>query len=683
MHRHILFQHWFFSLKITEDDCMNIKLLIFLWILLQTRTSLFAADSLQVNSPDKKITVTIYYKSKISYTVQYNNELILLSSSIDLMVDGYKNLSADIKVKSKKLEAVDEVITSPVPEKRKIIPNQYNQLSIQFSQPYTLLFRVYNDGVAYRIVTRFKDDSITINKEEAIFSFTPNKKILLPLIDPGQRTDRYHTSFEELYQLKYIDSLTEASFAYSPVLVGSESEVKVAITESDLDNYPGMFLEGTGSHSIRGIFAPYPLQTKMTDGEFPQEVVTQRANYIAKIKGNSSLPWRVLMIAAEDKSLPGNDMVYRLASPSKLTDASWINPGKGTDEWIIGINLFNVPFKAGINTATYKYYIDFAKQFGLQRIMMDAGWSNYKNLFDINPAINMDTLAAYAKSKGIKISMWTLCSTLDKQLDSALDQFTKWGVDFIMTDFMDRDDQPMVNFYHRIAKACADKKIMIMFHGAFPSKGFNRTWPNSITREGVLGSEYNIWSDKPTPEHDVTLPFTRMLAGPMDYEPGILDNATKEQFKPINKKVMSQGTRCHQLSMFVVYESPIQIFSGNPSQGLMEPAFMNLLGDIPTTWDETKILEAKVSDYIITARKKGEDWYIGGMTDWTAREFNLRLEFLDDGMYEATLCTDGVNAENYPSDYIIKQSSFDKKVPINIKMAAGGGFVLKLSKKKN
>ncbi len=659
------------------------KKILFIIMLLQTGLNLFAADSLQVSSPDKKTTVTVYYKEKISYTVQYNNELILLPSSIDLMVEGYKNLSADIKVKSKKLETIDEVITSPVPEKRKIISNQYNQLSIQFSQPYTLLFRVYNDGVAYRIVTRFKDDSITINNEEAIFSFAPNKKILLPIVSNRTDVDNFHTSFEELYQLKYIDSLTEASFAYSPVLIGNENDIKVAISESDLEDYPGMFLGGTGSNSIRGIFAPYPLQTKMTDGEFPQEVVTQRANYIAKIKGNSNLPWRVLMIAAKDKDLPGNDIVYRLASPSKIKDASWINPGKGTDEWIIGINLFNVPFKAGVNTATYKYYIDFAKQFGLQRIMLDAGWSNYKNLFDINPAINMDTLAAYAKSKGIKISMWTLCSTLDKQLDSALDQFSKWGVDFIMTDFMDRDDQPMVNFYHRIAKACADKKIMIMFHGAFPSKGFNRTWPNSITREGVLGSEYNIWSDKPTPEHDVTLPFTRMLAGPMDYEPGILDNATKEQFKPINKKVMSQGTRCHQLAMFVVYESPIQIFSGNPSQGLLEPAFMNLLGDIPTTWDETKVLEAKISDYIITARKKGDDWYIGGMTDWTARDFNLSLDFLDDGTYEFTSCTDGVNADNYPSDYSLIKSTSNNKSIIKVHMAPGGGFVFKLVKRKN
>lgn len=642
---------------------------------------LFASDSLLITSPDKKIVVAVYFKNDISYTIKYDGKTILHPSFIDLIPENLPALSEKVKLKSHRIKSVDETIISPVPEKRKIIRDYYNELTVMMQQPYSLIFRVYDDGVAYRIATRFKD-SIIIQKEKAVFAFEKGRKILLPLIDPGYRTDKFHTSFEELYQSKFIDSLTTQSFAYSPVLLGSGDEVKVAISESDLEDYPGMFLQGTNSNAVEGLFAPYPLQTKMTEGEFPQEVVTKRASYIAKTKGTRNFPWRALLIAKEDRELPGNDLLYRLAAPSKIKDPSWINPGKGTDEWIIGINLFNVPFKAGINTATYKYYIDFAKQFGLQRIMMDAGWSHYKNLFDITPGINMDTIAAYAKSKGIKLSMWTLCSTLDKQLDSALDQFNKWGVDFIMTDFMDRDDQPMVNFYDRISKACADKKIMIMFHGAYPSKGYNRTWPNNVTREGILGSEYNIWSDKPTPEHDVTLPFTRMLAGPMDYEPGILDNATKDQFRPIGKKVMSQGTRCHQLAMFVVYDSPIQIFSGNPSQGMTEPAFMNFLGDIPTTWDETKILAGKVGDYIVTARRKGDDWWIGGMTDWDAREMDLKLDFLENSLFKVVGCYDGINADSYPSDYEIKDIIL-KNNKLTIKMAKGGGFVVKVSKIKN
>lgn len=656
--------------------------LTLLLLLLQTG-KLFAADSLQVSSPDKKITVTINTKNRLSYTVSYSGALVLQPSSINLWVRGKQSLADKFKVTSNKLETVDEEIISPVPEKRTIIRNHYNQLTISFAQPYSLQFRVFDDGVAYRIVTRFKD-SIIIENEEASFSFEKGKKALLPLIHYEGRPDRFHTSFEELYQVKNIDSLSNADIAYTPLLAGTGKEVKVAITESDLLDYPGMFISGNNDEALHASFAPYPLETKMTEGgEFSQEIVTKRADYIAKVKGYRTLPWRVLMIAAADKDLPGNDMVYRLATPSKIADPSWINPGKGTDEWIIGINLFNIPFKAGLNTATYKYYIDFAKQFGFQRIMMDAGWSNYQNLLDVNPSVSMDTLAAYAKEKGIKISMWTLCSTLDKQLEPALNQFNKWGVDFIMTDFMDRDDQPMVNFYERIAKACADHKIMIMFHGAYAPKGFNRTWPNNITREGVLGSEYNIWSDKPTPEHDLTLPFTRMLAGPFDYEPGILDNATKDQFHPINKKVMTQGTRCHQLAMFVVYDSPIQIFSGNPSQGLKEPDFMKLMGDIPTTWDETKILEASVGDYIVTARRKGDEWFIGGMTDWTERTFELPLNFLDAGTYQITSCIDGVNADNYPSDYLLNTSTINNQSAIKVKMAQGGGFVFKLVKKKD
>jgi len=643
-------------------------------------TGVYAADSVVVHSPGKNISVSVYYKDKITYTINYGEETILQPSLIDLVLENGQRLSGNLKLQKKSITSHDEKIISPVPEKRKVIIDNYNELTLQFRQPFTILFRVYNDGVAYQIITRFKD-SITIKNEVARFNFSPNKKVLLPIVEPRKDEDRFHTSFEELYQLKSINSLSDSIIAYSPALVGTGNEIKIGITESGLDDYPGMFLGGTKNNALQGVFAPYPLEEKMTDGEFPQAIVTKRADYIAKVKGSRNLPWRVLLIAKEDKDLPSNDIVYRLASTSKLPDASWVHPGKGTDEWIIGINLFNVPFKSGVNTASYKYYIDFARQFGFQRIMMDAGWSNYKNLFDINPAINMDTLTAYAKSKNIKISMWTLCSTLDRQLDSALDQFNKWGVDFIMTDFMDRDDQKMVDFYTRIAKACAEHKIMIMFHGAYAPKGFNRTWPNAVTREGVLGSEYNIWSDKPSPEHDLTLPFTRMLAGPMDYEPGLLDNATKDQFRPIDKKVMSQGTRCHQLAMFVVYDNPMQIFSGNPSQGVLEPDFMNLLGSIPTTWDETKILDARVSDYIITARKKDNDWYIGGMTDWTSREFTLPLDFLDDGNYDAELCMDGVNADTYASDYVIKRFAFKKGQQLKIKMAQGGGFVLKLVKK--
>ncbi|MGZ5219254.1 MAG: glycoside hydrolase family 97 protein [Chitinophagaceae bacterium] len=639
-----------------------------------------AADRKEISSPDGKIKVTVEAKEKLFYTISYENKILLLPSVINMILENGVELKGKISFKKTTSRFNNSVIISPVPEKRKNIPDIYNELAIRFRQPFTVIFRVYNDGVAYRFVTHFKD-SIIVKNETASFNFPANHLLYYPEVVKRENTDIYHTSFEEPYKLKPTDSLTQNNLCFTPILVAPTEGPKIIITESDLEDYPGMFINGNGNNSLSGHFAPYPLEEKVAEGEFPQAIVTKRADYIARTKGSRHFPWRVLLVAATDKELPANDMIYRLASPSRVKDVSWIQPGKGTDEWIIGINLFNVPFKTGVNTATYKFYIDFAKRFGFDRIMMDAGWSDYKDLFKINPAINMDEIAAYANEKDIKLSMWTLAMTLDKQLEPALEQFNKWGVDFIMTDFMDRDDQEMVKFYYKISEACAQHKIMIMYHGAFKPAGFNRTYPNSVTREGVLGSEYNIWSDKPTPEHNLLLPFIRMTSGPMDYEPGILDNATAKTFRPIGEKVMAQGTRCHQAAMFIVYESPIQIFSGNPSQGLLEPAFMELLGSIPTTWDTTIVLDGKLGDYIITARKKGNDWFIGAMTDWTPRDLTINLSFLDKANYEATICEDGLNADRYASDYKLLNRQITNKDSINIPMAPGGGYILRLLKK--
>jgi alpha-glucosidase len=649
-------------------------------ILLLVFYSVDAADRKEISSPDGKIKVTVEAKEKLFYSISYENKMVLLPSVINMILENGTEFSGKISFKKTTSRSNNSVIISPVPEKRKNIPDIYNELAIRFQQPFTVIFRVYNDGVAYRFVTHFKD-SIIVKNETASFNFPANHFLYYPEVVKRENADIYHTSFEEPYKLKPTDSLAQNNLCFTPILVAPAEGPKIIITESDLEDYPGMFINGNGNNSLNGQFAPYPLEEKVAEGEFPQAIVTKRADYIARVKGSRHFPWRVLLIAAADKELPVNDMVYRLASPSRVKDVSWIQPGKGTDEWIIGVNLFNVPFKTGVNTATYKFYIDFAKRFGFDRIMMDAGWSDYKDLFKINPAINMDEIAAYAKEKNIKLSMWTLAMTLNKQLEPALEQFNKWGVDFIMTDFMDRDDQEMVKFYYKISEACARHKIMIMYHGAFKPAGFNRTYPNSVTREGVLGSEYNIWSDKPTPEHNLLLPFIRMTSGPMDYEPGILDNATAKTFRPIGDKVMAQGTRCHQAAMFIVYESPIQIFSGNPSQGLLEPAFMELLGSIPTTWDTTIVLDAKLGDYIVTARKKGADWFLGAMTDWTPRNLTIALYFLDEGNYEATICEDGINADRYASDYKIVNRQITNKDSITIPMAPGGGYILRLLKK--
>ncbi len=640
----------------------------------------FSQESYILYSPDSTLKLSVNAKEKLTYILSANGHVLQTNNGIDLELYNGRKLTDKLSVKKYKYSHTSEKVTVPVPYRRKIIDNHFNQLTLTFKQPFSIEFRLFNNGMAYRIGTGFRD-SILVKNETVDFSFEAPPQIWYAHIEKQIDRDIFHTSFEGQYKNIALSSLPDTLITYAPVVVSLKNGYHLGITDANLYEYPGMFLKQNNG-MLSGVFAPYPLKEKMTEGEFPQLIVEERTNYIAKIKGTRMLPWRVVMIAKNDIDLPENDLVYLLSDPSKIKDPSWIKTGKGTDEWINGISLFNVPFVAGINTDTYKFYIDFAKKFGFNQIMLDAGWSNYKDLFDINPNINMDTLAAYAKKNDVRLMLWTLCSTLDRQLDSALKQFNKWGVQSIMTDFMDRDDQKMVNFYHRIAEACADHQITVMFHGAFPPKGFNRTWPNAVTQEGVLGAEWNIWSDLATPEHNVAIAYTRMLSGPLDYEPGLLLNAQKDQFRPIAKNPMSMGTRCHQLAMFAVYDSPLQIFSGNPSQGIKEPAFMDLLGSIPTIWDDTKILQGKIGEYIITARTKDNDWFIAGMNNETAREITLTLDMIENKNYAATICSDGLNAHSYGSDYTITEQTIRQNKKLKIIMAPGGGFLIRLVRHK-
>lgn len=647
--------------------------------------NLFLLNSLLANtpddilSPDGHIRLKVNYAGKLTYQVFYNDVEVVSPSLINMILSNGKTLSSSGGIKKIKTRSNHSTIISPVPEKRKYIPDIYNELQIVFKSLFSVIFRIYNDGIAYRITSNSKD-SIIVTNEIADFNFPGSPNLVFSQVQ-GERQDIFHTSFEEVYDRKPIDSINSDQLLFNPLLVIPADGPRLAITESDIDEYPGMFLTGSGKNFLSAKFAPYPKKEKDNIAEFSQTVVVERENFIAKTRGARSFPWRIIMIAKEDKDLPVNDMVYRLASPSRVSDVSWVKPAQFTDEWIITENLFNVSFKTGINTATYKYYIDFANRFGIESVMMDAGWSDNSDLFKINPDLDIEEIMNYAKSKGVRMNMWTLAMTLDRQLEPALDRFNKWGVNFIMTDFFDRDDQKANMMIKRIAEACARHRIMIMFHGAPKPSGFNRTYPHAITREGVLGSEFNMWSAKATPRHNVTLPFTRLLAGPMDYEPGLLDNGTQKTFRPIPEKVMSYGTRANQLAMYVVYESPIQFFSGNPSQGMLEPAFMELLGSIPTVWDTTLVVDAKVAEYIITVRKKDNNWYLGAMTDSISRKFSVPLKFLGEGAFVATICEDGLNADRYASDYSITEKTLTAQDLLTFTLQPGGGCMVRFRKK--
>jgi alpha-glucosidase len=647
---------------------------IFVSFLMVISIEAFGQRSFTLDSPSGEIRVAIRVTDSIYFSVAIDKRETISESAIALLTTASK-LGIGSRVRTSRRRSVRETIVNPVPFKRKVIPDHYNELTLVFRTGFSLLFRAYDDGVAYRFITAFKDSAEIID-EIATFNFQAPDTVYFSDVVKREGADVFHTSFEEPYSKLWLEAIAPAQVSYSPLLL--DGNLKIIITESDLFDYPGMFLRGTNGRKLRGVFAPYPATEQIQGSEFRQPVVVQRRGYLARTNGSRAFPWRVLVIAKTDADLILNDLVYRLGSPPRKTDWSWVKPGISTEEWICGINLYGVDFKAGINTATYKYYIDFASKFGMQYVMLDAGWSDYNDLLKITPGLDLREIARYAKSKSISLILWTLSMTLERQLEEALTMFNSLGVKVIMTDFMDRDDQKTLRFYKRVAEATAEHRIMLMFHGAFKNAGFERTYPHAITREAVLGSEYNIWSDKATPEHDVLLPFIRMVAGPMDYEPGFYVNVNKETFRPLANHVMSQGTRCHQLAMFVVYDSPLQMFSGNPSDALQEPEYTSFLLSMPTTWDETKVIDAKLGEYVIVARKNGNDWYLGGMTDWTAREMEVDLSFLESGSFTVSICEDGINARKYSSDYSMREEKVDKSKTLKIAMAPGGGFAAKI-----
>lgn len=655
---------------------MNLSQTVLLFFLIICFNS-FSQKTLTLSSPSEKIKISVRIEDSVYYSLEVNKHVIIIPSAIALLTQQNK-LGINAHVTAVRTRYVNEMIVNPVPFKRKNIPDQFNELTILFRENFSITFRAYEDGIAYRFGTRFRD-SVQVTQEVATFNFNKRGTVYFPEVQKRDQLDAYHTSFEEPYRVLPLPEITKIQRGFTPVLVDDRS-IKVVITESDLLDYPGMFLRGTGTNGLIGDFASFPKTEEIQGGEFKQRVVTARHDYLAKSIGTRAFPWRVIVIAEKDSDLLMSDLVYRLASPPADTDWSWIKPGISTEEWICGSNLHQVGFQAGINTATYKYYIDFASRFGMQYVMLDAGWSDYNDLFKITPGLDLEELAAYAKTKNIQLILWTLSMTLDRQLDSALEMFKRLGIKAIMTDFMDRDDQKTVNFYKRIATATARHKIMVMFHGAFKNAGFERTYPNAIAREAVLGSEYNIWSDKASPEHDLLIPFIRMVSGPMDYEPGFYRNANQKTFRALPDMVMSQGTRTHQLAMFVVYESPLQMFSGNPSDAYPEIGFTTYLASLPTTWDDTRVLDAKLGDYLVIARRKDNDWYLAAMTDWTAREMNVSLSFLGEGKYRALSCEDGINATKDASDYGMGYRLTDNTENLELKMAPGGGYVVKLIK---
>lgn len=645
---------------------MNLRINLVL-VLMLSWTALFSKEQ-EVYSPDRRIKISISITDKIKWSVSNGNEILLRPSAIALMLNQGIQPGINPVLMASKLEKHQEVLTAIVPVKNKEILNNYNELKLDFKGGYSVFFRAYNDGVAYRFETSLKESTVEVKSEVAEFNFSDNNRVFWPQeTDPG-----FQSHFENSYKDSLIGAFNEQQHAALPMLLFSPSNTKMLVSEADLYDYPNMFIFGTGGKTLNAGFPKVILESNIAGDRTIK--INKLADYMAKTTGTRKYPWRSIAICNADKDLLENNLTYKLSSSSVIKNTSWIKPGKVAWDWWNDNNIYGVDFKSGINTATYKYYIDFAADYGLEYIMLDEGWTkSTTDLMHPNADIDIQEIINYGKSKNVGIWLWTLWGPLDQNMDNILEQYAKWGAKGIKIDFMARADQYMVNFYERAATTAAKYQLMVDFHGAYKPVGLNRKYPNVLSYEGVKGLENCKWSEDITPKHNLTLPFIRMAAGPMDYTPGAMINAIKKDFRIVFSEPMSMGTRAHQVAMYVMYESPLQMLADNPSNYRKDSLCTRFISRIPTTWDKTIPLEGKVGEYAVIARKQGNKWYISAMTD-KEREFKIPLDFLDGRNYEADLFSDGINADKHASDYKITHASLKNGGTINIKMQQGGGF---------
>ena len=648
------------------------KILTFIFIFLLA--ALLPAKTYRLFSPNKKLKAHIQVKNSISFSLMYGNVHLLSADPLSITLDRFGQLGKNGKVIRARRKEVNTIIDAVIPQKSRHITNRYNQLQLTFKGNYALTFCIFDNGIAYRWETDMAENIILINEASTI-TFNNQDHIYFP------EEKSFISHNERIYAHLEIRKIDSPRFCSLPALVDTTSGPKILLTETDLQDYPGMWLQATGTSSLKAIIPAYHMEVKLKRDR--DLLVTRRANHIARTRGKRTFPWRIMAVATTDSELITNQLSFLLASPNRISDPSWIKPGKVAWDWWNFNNIYNVPFQAGVNTATYKYFIDFASRYGIEYIILDEGWYKLGNLLDINPEIDMEAILAHGKKMNVGIILWVVWKTLADQMEEALDQFEKWGIKGIKVDFMQRDDQKVVNYYYKVAEEAAKRKMVVDFHGSYKPSGLRRTYPNVLTREGVKGLENTKWTKYPTPEHDVTLPFIRMVAGPMDYTPGAMINHQKENFRPIFKRPMSMGTRCHQLAMYVIFESPLQMMCDSPSNYLREAECTRFISAIPTVWDQTLVLEAKVADYVIVCRKRGNNWYVGAMTDGQEREFVIPISFLDKNQsYKAEIFQDGINAHRNGNDYLRVEKKVAATDSIKLKLAPGGGWAAIFTPKK-
>ncbi len=653
--------------------------LAILSLLLLIGNASFAAKEKKyvLSSPDGTLKVEISAGNELAYQVMHGNDTILSHSNIGLVLENGTIVGKTPRITGERRRKIKDNIESPFYRFKEFVATG-NELDLKLKGGFGIIFRAYNEGVAYRFYTTQSSD-IIIKEEQAEFNFKEDYTAYLPYTTNDKKP--MAMAYQNVYDITPL-SKAQPKLAFLPVTVDCGS-VKLTLLESDLEAYPGMFVQSQqGKYGLKGVFAPYPAKTDFYPWR-KQEYVTETTDFISRSRGSRSYPWRVLAITEKDTDMPVNNLVYALASPNRIGDTSWIKTGKVAWDWWNDWNLKGVPFKAGINMDTYKYYIDFASRNGLEFIVLDEGWYDPKSgdMLTVIPELDLPELIAYGKSKGVEIVLWTVFNVLDSQLEAACKKYADMGIKGFKVDFLDRDDQTAVEMVYRIAEMTARYKLTLDLHGIYKPTGINRTYPHIINFESVFGMEEVKWTDikNNMPLYDVTFPYIRMMAGPVDYTPGAMRNATKADWRAMYYTPASMGTRCHQLAAYIVHDSPFTMLCDAPTNYLNEQECVDFIASLPVEVDSTFIASGELGKYIVTVRKKDVNWYIGGMTNWDERDVQLDFSFLPEGVsYTAVLFKDGVNANKQAEDYRKETIRIDKDSRLTLHLASGGGFAMKL-----
>ena len=638
-----------------------------------------AQKQYSLTSPDGKLKTNITTGKQLTYDITFHNQQVLEASPLSMTLDNGEVWGENDKVSKVTRKSVNGKISTPLYRANEIVEN-YNELTLQFKD-FNVVFRAYDDGIAYRFVNKGKKPFNVVD-ELVNYQFPTDATASVPYVKPRKGVNKYANSFENYYANVPLSKVDQEKLVFLPVVVSLDNNVKVGITEVDLENYPGLYLIGQGNTQLLGDFAPFPKKQEQGGHNMLQMNVIEVENYIAKVNKPRKFPWRVAIVTNEDKELASSHLSYLLAEPSRLEDISWIKPGKIAWDWWNAWNMDGVNFETGVNNDTYKAYIDFASKNGIEYVILDEGWAvNLKaDLMQVVPEINLEELIAYANKKNVGLVLWAGYHAFNRDMENVCRHYAEMGIKGFKVDFMDRDDQEMTEFNYRAAQITAKYKLLLDLHGMYKPAGLNRTYPNAINFEGVNGLEQMKWEENPTAqvEYDVMIPFIRQVAGPMDYTQGAMRNAAKGNYYPCYEEPMSQGTRCRQLALYMVLDSPFNMLCDTPSNYEREKECTDFISAVPTVWDETIVLDGKMGEYIITARRQGNTWYIGGITNWDARDLEVDLSFLGDKTYSGKLFKDGVNAHRIGRDYQSEAIQAKKGDKMKVHLAPGGGFALTL-----